>query len=68
MLLDTLSTKAFTARQLVESGMFAPTRPDRLARVVKALRALGPTIAGGYSAAAIRFPDGDARSSTSTAR
>ena len=60
MLRDTLSTKAFTARQLAESGMFAPTRPDRLARVVKALRWWGPTIAGGYAANAIRFPDATA--------
>ena len=60
MLLDTLSTKAFTARRLAASGMFAPTRPDRLARVVKALRGWGPTIAGGYAAAAIRFPDATA--------
>ena len=60
MLRDTLSTKAFTARQLAESGMFAPTRPDRLARVVKALRGWGPTIAGGYAANAIRFPDASA--------
>ncbi len=60
MLLDTLSTKAFTARALVESGMFSPTRPDRLVRVVKALRDWGPTIAGGYAANAIRFPDATA--------
>ena len=57
MLLDTLSTKAFTARQLVESGMLAPTRPDRLARIVKVLKEWGPTVAGGYAAAAIRHPD-----------
>jgi len=60
VLLDTLSTKAFTARRLAESGMLAPTRPDRLARVVKALRAWGPTIAGGYAANAIRFADATA--------
>ena len=60
MLLDTLSTKAFTARRLAESGLFAPTRPDRLARVVKALRGWGPTVAGGYAASAIRFPDATA--------
>ena len=60
MLLDTLSTKAFTALRLAESGMFAPTRPDRLARAVKALRSWGPTIAGGYTAAAMRFPDATA--------
>ena len=56
MLLDTLSDKAFSARTLVASGMFAPTRPDRLARVVKALRQWGPTVAGGYAVSAIRFP------------
>jgi acyl-CoA synthetase (AMP-forming)/AMP-acid ligase II len=60
VLRDTLSTKAFTARQLAESGMLAPTRPDRLARVVKALRGWGPTVAGGYAANAIRFPDATA--------
>jgi acyl-CoA synthetase (AMP-forming)/AMP-acid ligase II len=56
MLLDTLSTKAFTARRLAETGMFAPTRPGRLARVVKTLREWGPTIAAGYAVSAIRFP------------
>ncbi len=60
MLRDTLSTKAFTARRLVESGMFAPTRPDRLAHVVKALKEWGPTVAGGYAVAAIRYPDATA--------
>ncbi len=60
MLRDTLSTKAFTARRLVESGMLAPTRPDRLARVVKALKERGPTVAGGYAVAAIRYPDATA--------
>ncbi len=57
MRLDRLSEKAFTARTLVESGMFGPTRPDRLARAVKALRLWGTTIAGGYHVAALRFPD-----------
>jgi len=56
MLLDTLSTKAFTARWLAESGMLAPTRPDRLARVVRTLREWGPTMAGGYAVSAIRYP------------
>ncbi|MDP2711410.1 MAG: AMP-binding protein [Solirubrobacteraceae bacterium] len=57
MRLDSLSTKAFTARQLVECGMLAPTRPDRLARTVLALKDWGPTFAGGYAVAAIRYPD-----------
>jgi acyl-CoA synthetase (AMP-forming)/AMP-acid ligase II len=56
VLLDTLSDKAFSARTLVASGMFAPTRPDRLVRVVKALKDWGPTVAGGYAVSAIRFP------------
>jgi fatty-acyl-CoA synthase len=58
MLLDTLSTKAFTARTLVESGVFGPARPDRLARALVALNRWGPTPAGGYAASAIRYPDG----------
>jgi acyl-CoA synthetase (AMP-forming)/AMP-acid ligase II len=60
MRLETLSDKAFTARTLVESGMLAPTRPDRLARAVRALRDWGPTIAGGYAVSAIRVPDATA--------
>ncbi len=55
--LDRLSDKAFTARALLESRMFAPTRPDRLARSVKVLRGWGTTVAGGYHIAALRFPD-----------
>jgi acyl-CoA synthetase (AMP-forming)/AMP-acid ligase II len=56
MLLDTLATKAFTARTLIESGMLRPERPDRLARIVTTLRRWGPTAAGGYAVAAIRQP------------
>ncbi len=57
MLLDSLSTKAFTVRTLVECGMFGPTRPDRLVRTLKAIRDWGPTAAAGYAASAIRYPD-----------
>ena len=57
MLRDTLSTKAHTARTLVASGMFAPVRPDRTARALVALRRWGPTVAAGYAASAIRYPD-----------
>ena len=53
--LDRLSDKAFTARALLESRMFAPTRPDRLARSVKVLKGWGTTVAGGYHIAALRF-------------
>jgi fatty-acyl-CoA synthase len=57
MLLDTLSTKAFTVRTLIACGMFAPTRPDRLVRSLKAIKDWGPTPAAGYTASAIRYPD-----------
>ena len=57
MLRDTLSTKAHTARTLVASGMFAPVRPDRGARALLTLRRWGPTVAAGYAASAIRYPD-----------
>ena len=57
MLRETLSTKAHTARTLVASGMFAPVRPDLTARALVALRRWGPTVAAGYAASAIRYPD-----------
>ncbi|HWC26150.1 MAG TPA: acyl-CoA synthetase [Solirubrobacteraceae bacterium] len=56
MRLDELSTKALTARTLIECGMFAPGRPDKLARALKAIRDWGPTTAAGFAAAAIRHP------------
>ncbi len=52
-----LSTKAFTGRTLISAGTVAPGRPDRLARALLALRAWGPTPAGGYTASTARFPD-----------
>jgi len=57
MLLDTLSTKAFTARTLIECGMFGLTRPDKLVRTLKAIKDWGPTTAAGFTASAIRYPD-----------
>jgi len=57
MLLDTVSTKALTARTLIGCGMFAPARPDKLVRALKAIKDWGPTTAAGYTAAAIRYPD-----------
>jgi fatty-acyl-CoA synthase len=56
MLRETMSTKAYTARKLVECGMFAPARPDRVARALVALRRWGATPAAGYAASAIRYP------------
>ncbi|HST56996.1 MAG TPA: acyl-CoA synthetase [Solirubrobacteraceae bacterium] len=44
-------------RTLLATGMFRPTRPDRVARSLKALREWGPTPAAGYTSAAIRYPD-----------
>ncbi len=57
MLLDTLSMKALTMRTLIACGMFAPVRPDRLVRALKAFKDWGPTPAAGYTASAIRYPD-----------
>ncbi len=57
MRLDTLSTKLFTARTLIESRMLEATRPDHIARRLVALKKWGPTPAGGYTAAAACNPD-----------
>jgi acyl-CoA synthetase (AMP-forming)/AMP-acid ligase II len=57
MLFDTLSTKAFTARTLIESQMLGPTRPDKIVRTLLALSKWGPTAAAAYTVAAIRNPD-----------
>lgn len=45
-----------TAYTLVRAGVLAPNRPDRTVRQLAALRAWGPTIAGGYLAAAAAAP------------
>jgi acyl-CoA synthetase (AMP-forming)/AMP-acid ligase II len=55
-----LSQKVFTARTLAQTGILRPTRPDRLARIVHALRRWGPTPAAGYTASAIRHPEATA--------
>ncbi len=57
MRLDTLSTKAFTARTLIASRMLEATRPDHTLRRLLALNKWGPTPAGGYSASAACNPD-----------
>ncbi len=46
-----------TVRALAGTGMFRPTRPDKLARTLLALQRWGPTPAAGYTASAIRHPD-----------
>jgi acyl-CoA synthetase (AMP-forming)/AMP-acid ligase II len=57
MRFDTLSTKAFTVRTLIESRMFGPSRPDKIVRSLLAIGRWGPTPAAGYTASAIRYPD-----------
>jgi len=57
MRLDTLPTKFFTVRQLLASGMLGPIRPDKVVRILGALRRWGPTQAAGYTVASIRYPD-----------
>jgi fatty-acyl-CoA synthase len=45
------------AQTLLQSGMFAPSRPDRTLRSLAALRRWGPTSAAAYTGAAARYPD-----------
>jgi fatty-acyl-CoA synthase len=58
VVLDTLATKAFTARVLVQTGMLRPLGPVKLARTAAALRRWGPTVAAGYEVASIACPEG----------
>jgi acyl-CoA synthetase (AMP-forming)/AMP-acid ligase II len=44
------------ARVLLGTGMIAPTRPDRAARAIAALRRWGPTPAAAYTGSAARYP------------
>ena len=37
-------TKLFTAKTLAGAGVVKPTRPDRIAKALKALRGFGPKI------------------------
>jgi acyl-CoA synthetase (AMP-forming)/AMP-acid ligase II len=45
------------ARTLLETGIFQPSRPDRVLRSLAALRRWGPTPAAAYMGAAARYPD-----------
>ena len=49
--------KLLVVKALLETGMFEPTRPDRLAQSLSALRSWGATPAGAYTGAAARYPD-----------
>ena len=59
-LLSQVSQKLFTARTLAGTGILRPTRPDKALRIANAVRRWGPTPAAGYTASAIRDPDGTA--------
>ncbi len=48
--------KLQAARTLLGTGMFEPTRPDKVLRSLSALRRWGPTPAGAYAGAARRYP------------
>ena len=52
-----IANRLHTAKTLVETGIFRPSRPDKLLRVGVALQKWGPTPAAGYTASAIRYPD-----------
>jgi acyl-CoA synthetase (AMP-forming)/AMP-acid ligase II len=52
-----ITDKLLTAKTLVETGIFRPSRPDKLLRIGVALQKWGPTPAAGYTASAIRYPD-----------
>jgi acyl-CoA synthetase (AMP-forming)/AMP-acid ligase II len=48
--------KLHVAKTLLDTGMLAPTRPDRALRSIAALRRWGPTPAAAYTGAAARYP------------
>jgi acyl-CoA synthetase (AMP-forming)/AMP-acid ligase II len=55
--IDQIVNKLHTAKTLVETGIFRPTRPDKLLRIGLALQKWGPTPAAGYTTSAIGYPD-----------
>lgn len=52
-----ITNRLHTAKTLVETGIFRPSRPDKLLRIGIALQKWGPTPAAGYTSSAIRYPD-----------
>jgi len=52
--------KLKVARTLFDTGMFAPSRPDRTLRSLLALHRWGPTAAAAYAGAAARYGDREA--------
>ena len=56
-MLGAVERKIYAVRQLARAGVIRPTRPDRLARLGLTLARWGPTLAAGYVANALRYPD-----------
>ncbi len=54
---DLVADKLFLLRQLTSAGIVRPLPPRTIARMLRALRAFGPTPAAGYTVNAIRRPD-----------
>jgi fatty-acyl-CoA synthase len=52
-----ISQQAQVVRTLVEAGLIAPTRPDRLVRAGRSLARWGTTSAGAIAVTAARMPD-----------
>jgi fatty-acyl-CoA synthase len=52
-----ITNRLYTAKTLVETGIFRPSRPDKLLRIGLAYQRWGPTPALGYTGSAIRYPD-----------
>jgi fatty-acyl-CoA synthase len=52
-----LKQRLTVAKTLLDTGMVAPTRPDRALKAFGALRRFGPTAAAAYMGAAARYPD-----------
>jgi acyl-CoA synthetase (AMP-forming)/AMP-acid ligase II len=55
--MHTARYKLQVARTFLDTGILRPTRPDRAARSLSALRRWGPTPAAAYTGAAARHPD-----------
>ncbi len=55
--LNVVRQRLTVARTLLDTGMLAPTRPDRALRSLSALRRWGATPAAAYMGAAARHPD-----------
>jgi fatty-acyl-CoA synthase len=54
------ATKLHTLRAFAGAGVVRPTRPDHAVRMAHALLSFGPTPAGGYTAASVRYPSATA--------